>query len=179
VWLVWSVVSNSCGNVKFQATESGKRNCITCRSETLSFGRETEERSNTNWGAKAGKQGAAWAATIDGKQVMENVNNWGTKCLVLGDSITRNIGANKPSMRVECFPGIRADQLHRVMEKRMLGCLDTVVIHMGTNDVKWSRNLDYVMGEVYQEVCGVTIPEQSARERVGRVRWTDITIHTA
>ena len=55
-------------------------------------------------------------------------------------------------MRVECFPGIRADQLRRVMENRNLGHSDTVVIHVGTNDVRRSRNLDYVMGEVYDLV---------------------------
>jgi hypothetical protein len=33
------------------------------------------------------------------------------KCLVLGDSIVRNVGAEKSNMRVECFPGIRANQL--------------------------------------------------------------------
>jgi hypothetical protein len=38
------------------------------------------------------------------------------KCSVLGNSIVRNVGAEKPNMRVECFPGIRADQLRRVME---------------------------------------------------------------
>jgi len=70
------------------------------------------------------------------------------KYLVLGDSIVRNVGAEKPNMRVECFPGIRADQLRRVMENRNLGYSNTVVIHVGTNDVRKSRNLDYIMGEV-------------------------------
>jgi hypothetical protein len=32
-------------------------------------------------------------------------------CVVLGDSIVRNVGAEKPNMMVECFPGIRGDQL--------------------------------------------------------------------
>ena len=41
------------------------------------------------------------------------------KCLVLGDSIVRNVGTEKPNMRVECFPGIRADQLRRVVENRL------------------------------------------------------------
>jgi hypothetical protein len=71
------------------------------------------------------------------------------KCLLLGDSIVRNVGAENQNMRVECFPGIRADQLRIVMENRNLGYLHTVVIHVGTNDVRRSRNLDYVMGEVY------------------------------
>jgi hypothetical protein len=34
------------------------------------------------------------------------------------------------------------------MENRDLGYSDAVVIHVGTNDVRRSRNLDYVMGEV-------------------------------
>ena len=55
-------------------------------------------------------------------------------------------------MRVECSSGIRADQLRRVMENRNLGYSDTVVIHVGSNDVTRSRNLDYVMEEVYDLV---------------------------
>jgi len=52
-------------------------------------------------------------------------------------------------MKVECFPGIKTEQLHRVMEKRNLVSPDTVIFHMGTNDLKTTRNLDFVMGEVY------------------------------
>jgi hypothetical protein len=74
------------------------------------------------------------------------------KCSVIGDSIVRNVGAEKPNMRVECFPGIRADHLRGVMENKNLGYSDTVVIHVRTNDVRRSRNLDYVMGEVYDLV---------------------------
>jgi hypothetical protein len=88
----------------------------------------------------------------------ENVGSMGTvpeksegvKCLV--DSIVRNLGADKSNMRVECFPGIRADQLCRVMENRNLGRTDTVIIHVGTNDVRRTRNLDCIMGEVYNLV---------------------------
>lgn len=63
------------------------------------------------------------------------------KCLVLGDSIVRNVGAEKSNTRVECFPRIRSDQLLRVVEdrateKRDLGNPDAVVIHVGTNDKK-------------------------------------------
>ena len=77
----------------------------------------------------------------------------GEKCLVMGDSIVRNVGAGKANMRVECFPGIRSDQLRRVVENRAterdLGNPEAVVIHVGTNDIKRSRNLDYVMGDIY------------------------------
>jgi len=69
-----------------------------------------------------------------------------TKCIVVGDSILRNIGAEHAEMKVECFLGIKTEQLHRVLEKRELGIPEPVFIHMGSNDM---RNLDFVMGEVY------------------------------
>jgi hypothetical protein len=64
----------------------------------------------------------------------------GEKCLVLGDSIVRNAGAGKSDMRVECFPGIRVDQLRRVMENKDFGHSDAVVIHVGTNDIRRPKN---------------------------------------
>jgi len=76
----------------------------------------------------------------------------GEKCLVLGGSIVRNVGAENSNMRIECFLGIRAYQLRRLIENRDLGNSDAVVIHVGTNDVRRSRNLDCVMGEVYDLV---------------------------
>jgi len=76
----------------------------------------------------------------------------GEKCLVLGDSIVRKVAAEKSNTRVQCFLGIRADQLRRVMDNRDLRCSDAVVIHIGTNAIRRSRNLDYIMGEVYDLV---------------------------
>jgi hypothetical protein len=38
------------------------------------------------------------------------------------------------------------------MEKRDLVSSDTVIIHMRTNDLKTTRNLDIVMGDVYEFV---------------------------
>jgi hypothetical protein len=52
-------------------------------------------------------------------------------------------------MKVECFPGIRTEQLHRVVENRDLGSPDTVVIHVGTKELKRTGNLDHVMGDFY------------------------------
>jgi hypothetical protein len=72
----------------------------------------------------------------------------GTKCLVLGDSIIRNVGTDG-NMMVECFLGIRTEQLHRVVENRDLGNPANVVVHAGTNDLRRMVNLDYVMGEVH------------------------------
>jgi hypothetical protein len=74
------------------------------------------------------------------KRDTETMETGGEKCLVLGDSIVRNVGGEISDMRVECFPGIRSDQLRKVVEnrpieKRDLGNPDTVVIHVGTNDI--------------------------------------------
>jgi len=74
------------------------------------------------------------------------------KCLVVGDSMLLNIGAEHEDMMVECFPGIKTEQLHRVIEKRELGSLETVIIHVSTNDLR-TRNIDFVMGEVYAWVA--------------------------
>jgi hypothetical protein len=70
---------------------------------------------------------------------------------VLGNSIVRNVAAKYSNIGVECFPGIRGNQLRRVMENRDLGCSDDVIC-VGTNDVRRSRNLDYIVGEVYDLV---------------------------
>jgi hypothetical protein len=45
---------------------------------------------------------------------------------VLGDSIIHNMESDH--VRLQCFPGIRADQLQRVMENQELGSPDTVVM---------------------------------------------------
>ena len=39
---------------------------------------------------------------------------------------------------------IRMEQLHRVIENRDLGNPDTIIIHVGTNDLRRTGNLDYV-----------------------------------
>jgi hypothetical protein len=102
---------NSCGNVKFQVAESGKWNCDKCRSERLRVLEEKlrdaqiqiDELKRRNKAleeqillTKKGKD-IAKGDTVMVKPVVE-------KCLVLGDSIIRNVGAEKPNMRVERFP---------------------------------------------------------------------------
>ena len=44
---------------------------------------------------------------------------------------------------------IRTEQLQRVIERRELGSPDSVVIHVGTKDLRRTGNLDYVMGDAY------------------------------
>jgi hypothetical protein len=60
----------------------------------------------------------------------------GGECLVLGDLIICNVGSESLSMKVESFLGIRMEQLHSVTENRDLGNPDTVVIDVGTNDLR-------------------------------------------
>jgi hypothetical protein len=138
---------NSCGNVKLQVAESGKWNCDRCGAERLRVLEEKlrdvqiqiEELKRRN---KALEE--QLLLTENGKDVGKGntvtVKPVGEKCLVLGDSIVRNVGAKNSNMTVECFPGSRADQLRRVIENRDLGNSDAVVIQVGTNDVRRSRN---------------------------------------
>jgi hypothetical protein len=76
----------------------------------------------------------------------------GGECLVLGDSIIQNVGTECSGRKVECFPGIRTEQLQRFIEKIDLGSPDSVVIHVGTNELRIAGNLDYVMRDVYELV---------------------------
>jgi hypothetical protein len=144
---------NGRGNVKLQVAESGKWNCAGCRLERLRVledklkdaQTQIEELKRTN---KALEE--QLVLRKNGKDVgkldTERVRHGGAKCIMLGDSIVRNIVTDKTNMMVECFPGIRAEQQRRVMENRNFGYSDTVVIHVGTNDVRRSRNFDFVKG---------------------------------
>jgi len=150
---------NSCGNVKFQVADSGKWNCDRCRSERLRVWEEKLRDAQIQFGELKRRNeaiGELLQLTENGKVVGKRdtvtVKRECEKCLVLGDSLVRNVGAEKSDMKFECFPGIRVDQLRRVTENRDSGHSDAVVIHVGTNDVRRSRNLDYIMGEVYDLV---------------------------
>jgi hypothetical protein len=74
------------------------------------------------------------------------------KCVVVGDSFLRNVGAEHADMMVECLPGIKTGQLHRVIVKRDLASPE-IIIHVGANDLITTRNLDFVSGEVYPLVA--------------------------
>ena len=43
-----------------------------------------------------------------------DTNHKEVKCMVVGDSLVRNVGVEYADMKVECFPGIKTDQLHSV-----------------------------------------------------------------
>ena len=69
--------------------------------------------------------------------------------MFLGIEDLDNMGSDCPDIKVGCFLGIRSEQLQRVIVKRDFGDPNSVVIHVGTNDIKRTRNLDYVMGDIY------------------------------
>jgi hypothetical protein len=146
----------SCGSVKVQMAEREKWSCEKCKIERflkvqedlknalrqiddLKFrNRELEEKLLL---VEAGKRD-----TVPAKQKS-------AKCVVVGDSMLSNVGAEHTDMMVEGFPGIRTEQLHRVIEKRDLGSPETVIIHVGTNDLRTMKNLDFLKGEVFALVA--------------------------
>jgi hypothetical protein len=138
---------HSCGSVKAQAAERENRNCDKRKTEKVRMLQEDLQnalRQIDELKARNRELEAKLLMAGSGKR-----ETMPTKCVVVGDSILRNVGAEHADMMVEYFPGIKTDQLHRVIEKKDLGSPETVTIHVGTNDMKSTRNLDFVMGEVY------------------------------
>jgi hypothetical protein len=45
--------------------------------------------------------------------------------------------------------GIKVEQLHRRIQKGDLGSPESVTIQVGTNDIRTTRNLDFVKRELY------------------------------
>jgi hypothetical protein len=141
--------------VKAQAAERDNWNCDKCRTEMVRMLqqelqnalRQIDELTARNRELED-KLLLAGTAKTDAVSTKETV----TKCRVVGDSIVPNVGTEYADMVVECFPGIKTEQLNRVIDKRDLGSPETVIIHVGTNDMGTKRNLDLVMGEVYDLV---------------------------
>jgi len=135
--------------------ESGKWVCDKCRSERLRLLDEKlqdalhqiDTLTRKNKALEEWLQLAAAGREVGRHMVPGHLK--GGECLVLGDSIIRNVGTECPDIKSECSPGIRTEQLQRVIERRELGSPDSVVIHVGTNDIRRNRNFDYVMGDVY------------------------------
>lgn len=72
---------------------------------------------------------------------------------MLGYSIIRNVGTEHIDVMVECFSGIRTEQMQRILENRDLGSPDAVVNTVCcTNDIRRTVNVDCVMGDVHDVV---------------------------
>ena len=142
-----------CGNVKVQTAERENWNCDKCRMEKARMlqeelqnaMRQIEELKVRNRELEAKLQMAGVRDTMPKKQKAE-------KCVVIGDLLVRNVRVDHAEMKVDCFPGIKTEQLRRVMERMDLASAEMLIIHVGTNDLRSTRNLDFIMGEVVPKI---------------------------
>jgi hypothetical protein len=149
----------SCDNVKAQVAESGKWTCNQCISEKLRLLEEKlhnallqiDELTRKNKTLEEQLRLETAARKVGRRDTVPGDRKSG-EGLVLGDSMIQNVGTECSDMKVECFPSTRTEQLHRVIKNRDLGSPDTVVIHVGTNGLRQTGNLDYVMEDVYDLV---------------------------
>ena len=120
---------NSCGNVKAQLVDGWKWNCERCKWKMLCLLEEKKFQNALNQNEylklrnKMLEEQLRMAATGDeiGRKVTVQEHHEDEKCLVVGDSIIRNVGTGQYNMMAECFPGIRTEQLHRVWITEILG----------------------------------------------------------
>ena len=182
----------SCGNVKGDWAVRDKWNCDKCKTERvrlLQNDLQNALRLVEKLKARNKELEEELIQARAGKRVPVLANYKATKCMVIGESMVRNVGSGQAEMRVECFPGIKTEQLHRVMDKADLGSPETVIFHVGTNDLKAAGNLDLVMGEIYDLVAtvkkipnsrlvlsGVKCRRDTSWRRIGalndRLEWT-------
>jgi hypothetical protein len=112
--------------------------------------------------------GAAKRDTVPAKQKS-------AKCMVVGDSVVSSVGDEHTDMIVECFPGIKTEQLYKVIDNRDIGSPETVIIQVGTNDPR-TTNLDLVMGEVYTLVTTTKVKHPNCRLALsGLLRHSDVS----
>ena len=119
---------NSYGNIKAQVAESRKWICGKCRSEKLRLLEEKLQDALLQIDDLTRKNKAlekqlrlATAGREVGRRDMVLGDYKGGECLVLGELIIWSVGTECSDMKVECFPGIRTEQLHGVIEYRDLG----------------------------------------------------------
>jgi hypothetical protein len=77
----------------------------------------------------------------DGKRDTVPAKQTFTKCMVVGESVLRSVGLEYVDKMVECFTGIKTEQINSVMEKSDLGGPETVIIPVCTNDLRTTRNI--------------------------------------
>ena len=148
----------NCGNGKVQLVMKENWCCEKCMKEKVKVLQEQlqEALSQVNdLKVKNRELEAKLKMTRPEEKGLIPAENKVAKCLVVGDSLVRNVGLGHSDMKVECFPGIKTVQLHKVLEKREPAGAETetVIIHVGTNDLSEMRNLDYIMGGAYALVA--------------------------
>jgi len=115
---------NSCGIVKVQVAESGKWICDKCSLEGLRPLEEKLQNASLQTDDLARKNKAleeqlrlATAGREAGRQDTVPCDHKGGECLVLGNSIMRNVGSECSDMKAECFPGIRKEQCMQSLKR--------------------------------------------------------------
>jgi hypothetical protein len=109
-------ICGRCGNVKVQMTDSGKWTCNRCRWDRLrqleekleNVLQQIEELKRKNKGLEELLRGAV-AGCETGRSDTVRRQHEGAQCLVLGDSIIRNVESEH--VRVQRFPKIRTEEL--------------------------------------------------------------------
>jgi hypothetical protein len=143
---------NNCGNVKVQVAESRKWICDKCRLERLRLLQEKLQKALLQIDGLTRKNKALeeqLRLAAAGRQDTVPGHLKGGECLVLGNSIMQNVGTECSNMRVECFLGIRMEQLHRVTETTDLGKPRHSHYPCRYKQLKRTGNLNYVMGDVH------------------------------
>jgi hypothetical protein len=100
--------------VKAQAAERENWNCDNCGTEKLRIPQEdlqNARRQIDELKARNRELEAKLLMAGNGKRDTMLTKQNVTKCVVVGDSILRNAGAAHADMTVECFPGIKTEQL--------------------------------------------------------------------
>jgi hypothetical protein len=103
----------NCGSVKSQIQGREKWTCERCKTDR--FRRLQEELKNALRqidDLKTKNRELEEKLILVGARRKDTVpaNQTPVKCMVIGDSLVRGVGADHTNMRVECFPGIRAEQ---------------------------------------------------------------------
>jgi hypothetical protein len=109
----------SCGNVKGDWTEREKWNCDKCKSERVKILQQDLQKALRLIDELKVRNKVLEEELIQaraGKRDRVSVKYKDAKCMVVGDSLVRNVGADQADIRVECFPGIKTEQLHNVMD---------------------------------------------------------------
>jgi hypothetical protein len=124
----------SCGNTKAQTAETENWYCDKCRTEKVrvlqekleNALRQVDELKIRNKGLEAMLQIAG-----SGDKDLMTTREKEVKCMVVGDSLVRNVGAEHEGMKVECLPGIKNG---------------TATQSYGKEGASWCRNTDYTRG---------------------------------
>jgi hypothetical protein len=99
-------------------TESGKWICDKCRSERLRLLKEKLQNALLQIDDLTRKNKVleeelrlSTAEREVGRREKASGYRKGGECLVLGESIIRNVGTECPDMKFECFPGSRIEEV--------------------------------------------------------------------